>query len=114
MRIATSKYISAVRERIDSSANVAYVYRIELQRAVLKLHRAIAADTNSRRPETLDDRLKEDGGIGSASNRVAAIAAQICQPSEALDRRWTDEWQALQGALRSLEIHLIETPVVRH
>jgi hypothetical protein len=114
MRTATSNYISAVRERIDSPADVAYVHRIELQRAVLKLHRAIAADTSSRRPETLDDRLKEDGGIGSASNRVAAIATQICQPSEALDRRWRDEWQALRVALRSLEIHLANAPVVRH
>lgn len=113
MSAAAYKYICAVRERIESPADVGYVHRIALQRAVLKLHRAVGADTGSERPRTLDERLKEDEGIRSASNRVAAIAGQICQPSEALDRRWARQWQALQAALRTLEGHLNEKPVPR-
>jgi hypothetical protein len=105
-------YIAAVHEQTNTSAEAAYVHRIELQRAALKLHRVIAAVLGCKRPDTLDARLEEDGGIGTASNRVAAIAARICQPSEALDRRWANEWQALRIALHSLEGHFGETTVL--
>ncbi|BBY13830.1 hypothetical protein [Mycobacterium marseillense] len=103
------KYIAAVREQATGSAEAAYVHRIELQRAVLKLHRVVATVSGAKRPETLDARLEEDGGIRTASNRMAAIATQICQPSEALDRRWANEWQALRAAVESLEVHIART-----
>jgi hypothetical protein len=106
---SVDKYIAVVREQATGSAEAAYVHRIELQRAVLKLHRFVATLSAAKRPETLDARLEEDGGIGTASNRMAAIATQICQPSEALDRRWANDWQALRVALESLEAHFAQT-----
>jgi hypothetical protein len=87
-------------------------YSFHRRRAVLKLHRAIATELGSTRPDTLNARLKEDGCIGTASNRVAAIAAKICQPSEALDWRWANEWQALRVALQSPEGHFAETKIL--
>lgn len=98
-----SKYIAAVRAHAETSAETAYVDRIKIQRSVLKLHRAVAAELGEHRPDTLEARLRDHGGMGSTSNRVATIAALMCQPSEALDRRWMTHWEALQTALRELE-----------
>lgn len=108
--VSIHKYVDAVRKQTTESAEAAYVHRIALQRAVLKLHRFIATLLGDECPNTLDARLAEDGGIGSASNRMAAIAARICQPSEALDRRWANEWQTLRVALQSIESHFAEAP----
>src|SRR5690349_13482821 len=76
-----AKYIAAVRAHADTSAETAYVDRIKIQRSVLKLHRAVAAELGEHRPDTLEARLRDHGGIGSTSNKVATIAALMCQPS---------------------------------
>jgi len=82
---------------------VGYVQRLRLQRAVLKVHRAVAAEAGIAMPARLADRLPTVSRRAAASNELAESARVICHPSESLDRRWIAEWGRLQDLVVELD-----------
>lgn len=110
----TGEHLRDVRALTRASADVGYVQRLRLQRAVLKVHRAVAAEAGLPIPTRLTDRLPVVSHQASLSNQLAESARVICQPSESLDRRWIAEWDLLQDLVTELEAALpLRDPVVQ-
>ena len=98
-----------VRELASGPASVGYVHRLRLQRAVLNVHRAVAAQEKLPLPVRLSDRLAGGTAATVVSDRLAESARRICQPSESLDRRWVAEWEGLTGLVDELEAAVLQT-----
>jgi len=109
---AVQKRLLDVRVLAGETASAGYVQRLRLQRAVLKLQRAVAAEAGLPLPVRLTDRLDETTAAAAVSNRLAESARKICQPSEALDRRWIEEWDELGGLVSQLEAEFVRAALV--
>jgi hypothetical protein len=92
----------------------AYLMRTRLRRALLGTVRHVAQLEGARAPELPGHFVLPDGcsvrsqTLIEVCNRLYRDSEALCQPSEALDIRWRDGWQALDADLASLRRLLAE------
>jgi hypothetical protein len=94
------KLLTAIREASDDPQK-AYLVRSRLRRALIALNRGFYGDGGALTwPVDVQDSIR----------RIEQRAINLCQPSEALDVRWKQEWSALQDELERLEARLSAVP----
>lgn len=91
-----------------SDPDSAYVARSRLQRALLSALEFAAREAGARGPavpgpfELPEHASEETKGVVEACNSIWSMSETMCQPSEALDVRWTKGWHQVVEALGHL------------
>lgn len=121
----TQKFLASL-ESVQSAAGsseTAYLVRSRLSRTLLDCARLATSACGLRVPELLD----EWPSLGDAPPSVRAVATKcqelraktkhFCQPSEAFDTRWRENWLSIENdleLLRTLVLALddVDTPAI--
>src|SRR5947209_7777639 len=95
----TSPYYTRLLSEVlaaGESAELAYQARTRLRRALLALQRGPNGDTS-------DPPVDRSRDIARITRRLEARVLHLCQPSEALDARWRDQWASVSDDVRALQ-----------
>jgi hypothetical protein len=88
--------LRAVRQAGQSPED-AYLVRTRLRRALVGMRRGAYPSQRSSGPAS------EDPAIARLVRTLDQRVAHLCQPSEALDLRWKQEWAGVATDLEKLE-----------
>jgi hypothetical protein len=105
--------LDAIKEAAGDS-DAAYLMRTRLRRALLSTARHVAGLEGAKAPELPGHFVLPDGSserslqLIEICNRLYRDSEALCQPSEALDVRWRDGWQALNSDLALLRALLAD------
>jgi hypothetical protein len=119
--VATSEQCLEQLEGVFQAARdpaSAYLIRSRLRRTLLSCTRLVAESAGAAKPDTPG--VFRGASAASANEvevlrvceRIYAIAAELCQPSESFDTRWEHGWAGLREELGRLREVLGALPAV--
>jgi hypothetical protein len=87
-----------------SSAESGYLVRTRFRRLIRSCEPHLESAIGSQESQSFETNALD---LRSLRDRLRTAADQLCQPSEALDDRWTRGWAALQPYLEQLHSLLV-------